>query len=89
MTHRAGLRRRARDETGLTVHRAVGDAAEIIVGRARELECDAIVMSTRGHGKLMGMLLGSVSTKVLHLADVPVTLVRGPAPDYSGRLMAS
>ena len=72
-----------------TVHRAVGDAAEIIAARARELECDAIVMSTRGHGKLMGMLLGSVSTKVLHLADVPVTLVREPATDYSVRLMAS
>ena len=62
-----------------TVHRAVGDAAEIIAGHARELECDAIVMSARGHGKLMGMLLGSVSRKVLHLSDVPVTLVREPA----------
>jgi len=72
-----------------TVHRAVGPAAETIVNRARELECDAIVMSTRGHGKVMGMLLGSVSTKVLHLADVPVTLVREPEPDFSGRLMAS
>jgi len=72
-----------------TVHRAVGPVAETIVNRARELECDAIVMSARGHGKVMGMLLGSVSTKVLHLADVPVTLVREPEPDFSGRLMAS
>lgn len=72
-----------------TVHRAVGAVAETIVERARELDCDAIVMSTRGHGKVMGMLLGSVSTKVLHLADVPVTLVREPEPDFTGRLMAS
>lgn len=72
------------------VHRAVGSVAETIVDKARELECDAIVMSTRGHGKVVGMLLGSVSTKVLHLAEVPVTLVRGePIPDFTGRLMAS
>ncbi|MCC7548683.1 MAG: universal stress protein [Burkholderiales bacterium] len=72
-----------------TVHRAVGPVAEIIVERARQLECDAIVMSTRGHGKVVGMLLGSVSNKVLHLSHVPVTLVREPETDFSGRLMAS
>lgn len=43
---------------------------------AREEKCDQIVMGTRGLGALAGLALGSVATKVVHLADVPVTLVR-------------
>jgi nucleotide-binding universal stress UspA family protein len=73
-----------------TAHRAVGDVAQTIVEKARELGCDAIVMSTRGHGKIAGMLLGSVSTKVLHLSDVPVTLVSDKTRfDFTGRLQAT
>jgi nucleotide-binding universal stress UspA family protein len=33
-------------------------------------------MGTRGLGALAGLALGSVATKVVHLAEVPVTLVR-------------
>jgi nucleotide-binding universal stress UspA family protein len=33
-------------------------------------------MGTRGMGSVSNMLLGSVATKVIHLADVPVTLVK-------------
>jgi nucleotide-binding universal stress UspA family protein len=73
-----------------TSHRAVGPIAETIAAKAAELGCDGIVMSTRGHGKIAGMLLGSVSTKVLHLSPVPVTLVGEKAkPDFTGRLQAS
>jgi nucleotide-binding universal stress UspA family protein len=73
-----------------TAHRAVGDIAQTIVDKARELGCDGIVMSTRGHGKIAGILLGSVSTKVLHLADVPVTLVGDKARvSFTGRLQAT
>jgi len=64
-----------------TSHRAVGPIAETIVAKAGELGCDGIVMSTRGHGKIAGMLLGSVSTKVLHLSPVPVTLVTAERRD--------
>ena len=72
-----------------TSHHAVGPVAETIVAKVAELGCDAIVMSTRGHGKVAGMLLGSVSTKVLHLSTVPVTLIPDqPKPDFSGRLQA-
>lgn len=73
-----------------TSHRLVGPVAETIVAKARELDADGIVMGTHGHGQLSGMLLGSVSNKVLHLAPMPVTLVRGEPPiDFSGRLSAT
>lgn len=37
---------------------------------------DVIVMGTRGMGALGNLALGSTATKVVHLADVPVTLVK-------------
>lgn len=57
-------------------HIGVGEPADIIVRYAREKACDQIIMGTRGLGSVSGLLLGSVATKVLHLAHVPVTLVR-------------
>ncbi|MFN0038940.1 MAG: universal stress protein [Burkholderiales bacterium] len=72
-----------------TSHRGIGPIAQIIVSKAAELNADAIVMGTHGHGRMAGLLLGSVSNKVLHLSPVPVTLVRGDAPvDFVGRLGA-
>ena len=40
------------------------------------LGCDAIVMGTRGLGTVQTLLLGSTALKVLHLVDVPVTLIK-------------
>ena len=54
----------------------VGDPAEIIANFAQRTRCREIVMGTRGLGRVRGLLLGSVTTKVIHLATVPVTLVR-------------
>lgn len=55
---------------------AVGDVAGTIVAKAQEHACDQIVMGTRGMGATANALLGSVATRVLHLADIPVTLIR-------------
>lgn len=57
-------------------HIGVGPAAETIVQYAREKGCDQIVMGTRGMGSTANLLLGSVATKVIHLADVPVLLLK-------------
>ena len=43
---------------------------------AREENVDHIVMGTRGLGGVSGVLLGSVTTQVLQLGDVPVTFVK-------------
>jgi len=54
----------------------VGPIADRITRRAAELGCHAIVMGTRGMGSIGNLLMGSVSTKVVHLATMPVTLVK-------------
>lgn len=66
------------DEAGLACmfHIIVGEPAETIVRYAREHQCDMIVMGPRGLGSVSGLLLGSVATKIIHLADVPVLLVK-------------
>lgn len=54
----------------------IGDIAETIVQFAADQGCEKIVMGTRGLGALQGVLMGSVTTRVLHLTDLPVTLVK-------------
>jgi nucleotide-binding universal stress UspA family protein len=54
----------------------VGDTAAMIAGYARDEGCAFIVMGTRGLGSIANMLLGSVATKVIHLAEVPVLLIK-------------
>lgn len=66
------------DEAGLaySYHIDVGTPAEAIVQAAREHQIDQIVISAHGEGTLSNMLLGSVASKVAHLATVPVLLVK-------------
>ena len=59
-----------------TFHISVGDPAEVIVRFARDQGCDQIVMGTRGLGQFSALLLGSVASKVIQLADVPVMLIK-------------
>jgi nucleotide-binding universal stress UspA family protein len=58
------------------LHVVVGEPGTAIAQLARQLGCELIVMGTRGMGAITGVVLGSVAAKVVHLADVPVTLVR-------------
>lgn len=54
----------------------VGDTASMIVKRADELNCDGIVMGTRGMSAVGNLVMGSVATKVVHLTKLPVTLIK-------------
>jgi nucleotide-binding universal stress UspA family protein len=52
------------------------DIGATIVHEAERLNVEAIVMGARGHSGLAGLLVGSTSHKVLHLASCPVIVVR-------------
>jgi len=55
---------------------AIGRPAEAIVECAAKLGCDLIVMGASSHGRVHSLVLGSVASKVAHIAEVPVTLVK-------------
>lgn len=60
----------------LSTQAAEGQPAQEIVRVAGECGADCIVMGTRGMNALGGLLLGSVAQRVVHLAAMPVMLVK-------------
>jgi len=54
----------------------VGEAAERIVRHAESARCDLIYIGNRGMSAVANLLIGSVASKVLQLASVPVMLVK-------------
>jgi nucleotide-binding universal stress UspA family protein len=66
---RAGLER-------VTAQAEVGEPAAEIARVAMERSVDMVVMGTRGLTALGGLLMGSVAQRVVHLATMPVLLVR-------------
>ncbi|MFE2101244.1 MULTISPECIES: universal stress protein [unclassified Streptomyces] len=63
-----------------------GGAVEALVAAAAEAEM--LVLGSRGHGTVVGFLLGSVGQQVIAATDRPVVLVRAgndPAAEAAGR----
>jgi nucleotide-binding universal stress UspA family protein len=56
-----------------------GHGAHMIVDAAREHGADVIVVGTRGHSPVAGLLLGSVTQRLLHVSHIPVLAI--PAGD--------
>jgi len=73
---------RGRLPADLTVHPIVGygDAAKEIVRIAREEDVSLIAMATHGHSGWRHLVSGSVTEKVIHLAECPVLAIRIPRP---------
>lgn len=57
-----------------------GGPATDIVNVAREVDAELIVVGTRGQGLIAGLLLGSVTQRLLQIAPCPVLSVT-PGPD--------
>jgi nucleotide-binding universal stress UspA family protein len=77
------VERTAQDLTdaGIKTHYEVrkelyGYAARAIVAAAQDYDAGIIVMGSRGHSDLVGLVLGSTAHKVIHLSDRPVLVVR-------------
>ncbi|MDA8254306.1 MAG: universal stress protein [Betaproteobacteria bacterium] len=67
------------EEIAHQTHIKLGDPAEVLAALADELGCDHIVMGTRGLGAISGIVLGSVTRKLLHLTRIPVICIKHPA----------
>lgn len=65
-------------DDGLKVEKFIekGDPATIIIQYAERGSYDHIIMGSRGVSELRGASIGSVSHKVIHLANCRVTLVK-------------
>jgi nucleotide-binding universal stress UspA family protein len=59
-----------------TPHILIGQVAQTITDFASQNGCSAIIMGTRGLGGVSGLVLGSVASQVIHLASVPITLIK-------------
>jgi nucleotide-binding universal stress UspA family protein len=70
--------RKKLDAAGISYqpHVLVGQVAEAIVKHAKDKRCDLIYIGTRGMSELGKALIGSTATKVLHISDLPVLLVK-------------
>lgn len=57
-------------------HIFVGQPAEIIGEYARKIGARQVVMGTRGHSGMSGVVMGSVAQDVIANVDVPITFVK-------------
>ena len=70
--------RKKLDAAGIAynAHVLVGRVAETIVRHASRARCDLILVGSQGRSAARNMLVGSVATRVLQLASMPVMLVK-------------
>lgn len=71
----ANQRARRLGVSTIKVQTAWGDPAEAVIEAARREHADVIVVGRRGRGQLTGLLLGSVSQKLVSLAPCTVVVV--------------
>jgi nucleotide-binding universal stress UspA family protein len=63
-------------ETELVTREMIlGGPAQVIAEVAEEAGADLIVVGSRGHSTITGLLLGSVTQRLLHIAKCPVLVI--------------
>ena len=65
------------DATLTVVSTTTGGPAHVLADQAAERGADLIIVGTRGHTSLSGLLLGSVTQRLLHVSPCPVMAVPG------------
>jgi nucleotide-binding universal stress UspA family protein len=71
------LRAEGIDATEEVITAAGAGSAHVIADAARNTGADVIVAGTRGHAPVAGLLVGSVTQRLLHVAPCPVLVVPG------------
>ena len=66
---------------GAASHVAMGDPGDSIVHVAKKLDADMIVIPSHGRRGFQRWLLGSVTERVVRLAECPVLVLRRPRTD--------
>lgn len=61
--------------TTIQLESRIGEVSQTIIEFAQEKKADAIIVGKRGAGQVTGLLLGSVSQKLVSLSPLPVTVV--------------
>lgn len=59
-----------------STHILIGEAAPTIVEFAKDKACSLIIMGAHGFGSVLGLFMGSVTVKVVHLSPIPVLLIK-------------
>jgi nucleotide-binding universal stress UspA family protein len=76
------------DGVAADIRVTTGDAREEIVRMADELDVDLVVMGSRGLGRAVGFLLGTVSAAVAQDCQRPVLVVKGRRRGLRSALVA-
>jgi len=63
------------DAAAASAEVVLGDLGLAVLARARDSGCRLIRAGTRGMGATTNRVFGSVATEVVHLSEVPVSLV--------------
>lgn len=72
----ASARAKKSGVTQVRTHVGKGDPAGAVIGHAKRRKSDIVILGTRGLSRAQGMLLGSVSRKVVNLCKVNCLIVR-------------
>ncbi|MGZ5817690.1 MAG: universal stress protein [Burkholderiaceae bacterium] len=81
-----GILKKAGEKAGVSysgITKTSDSTAQTIVDTASEHQCDLIFMGSHGRNGLSKLLLGSVTSKVLALCDVPVFVYRQKRDDHT------
>jgi nucleotide-binding universal stress UspA family protein len=72
------------DDPGIHLHVALGEPAEAILAKAREVDAGLIVMGTHGRKGWQHFMLGSVAERVVRTSPVPVLTISPQAAEVPG-----